>query len=340
MLIDGNRKRMQLAYGDSEQIEYSGVAEKVLVTSRGERVKLGDLVRLETQGVKGSVVRENQRYTMFLNWEYVGTDKMRRNYIQKVIDEMTLPYGYAAEAATPEFITQEEEEELKWVLILAGVFIFIVMAALFESLSLPLLVLVSIPLAWIGVVLAFWLTTSTFDSSAKIGLVLLFGIVVNNAILLASRFRTESSLILKAKFGGDPEAEAALFFGHRKQLGGSDLWRLPSNERAPMLRRAVARATRVRLRSILLTSSTTIVGLSPLLVQFGESEGQDIWENLALSSIGGLVSSTVLLLLVLPPTYYAVIRTKWVLLRFFGWLSQKWRRSIGAKEDISAPAEA
>ena len=56
----------------------------------------------------------------------------------------------------------------------------------------------------VGVVLIFWLTSSTFDSSARIGLILMFGIVVNNAILLISRFRTESSLILKIKQGGDP----------------------------------------------------------------------------------------------------------------------------------------
>jgi HAE1 family hydrophobic/amphiphilic exporter-1 len=348
MLIDGRRKRMQLAFEDAENIEYSDVAGKVLLTSQGEKVKLGDLVQLEKRPVKGSVVRENQRYTMFLNWEYVGTDKMRRNYIQKVMDEMDLPYGYTAEEARQEFFTEEEEKELTMTLILAAVFIFIVLAALFESISLPILVLFSLPLALVGVVLAFWLTTSTFDSSARIGLVLLFGIVVNNAILLASRFRTEASLILKAWFGGDPEAESAFFKGHRKQLGGSDLWRLPAEERAPMLRRAVARGTRVRLRSIILTSSTTVVGLAPLLftvsgtwpwLHFMETEDQEIWENLALSSIGGLIASTALIVLVLPPLYYAVIRIKWWIVSFFGWVAEKMRKRPRRKQEIRA-AEA
>jgi len=197
---------------------------------------------------------------------------------------------------------------------------------LFESISLPLLVMISIPLALVGVFLAFWIMGSTFDSSARIGLVLLFGIVVNNAILLASRFRTEASLILRAKLGGDPEAEAALFPGLRKQLGGSDLNLLDPAERAPLLRRAVARGTRIRMRSILLTSSTTVVGLAPLLIHFGESKGTDIWENLALSSIGGLVSSTVLLVLVMPPLYYAVIRTKWAVTGLLDRVRNRMRR--------------
>ena len=79
-----------------------------------------------------------------------------------------------------------------------------------------------------------------------------------------------------------------------------------------MLRRAVARGTHARLRSILLTSGTTIAGLAPLLINFRKNtEGPDIWENLALSSIGGLVSSTILILLAVPALYYGVIQTKW-----------------------------
>jgi HAE1 family hydrophobic/amphiphilic exporter-1 len=349
MLIEGTRKRIQLAYTDSENIEFRDVADKVFLSSRGERLRLGDLVSLETRPIQGSVVRENQRYTMFLNWEYVGTDRMRRNFIQKVISEMELPYGYSAEEATQEFFTEEEDEELTTMAVLAGIFIFVVLAALFESVTLPLLVLLSIPLALFGVFIAYWLAESTFDSSARIGLVLLFGIVVNNAILLTSRFRTEAALILKAKRGGDPEAEAALFPGLRKTLGGSDLWVLPASERASLLRRAVARGTRIRLRSIFLTTSTTVVGLAPLLlhftfhpfrITFGGTEDRDIWENLALTSIGGLLSSTILLLFVLPPLYYAVIRTTWLWWRFWEWVRAKAGSLRRGRPETEAPAGA
>jgi HAE1 family hydrophobic/amphiphilic exporter-1 len=228
------------------------------------------------------------------------------------MDSLDLPYGYDAEETQREFFSEEEEEELVLTLVLAVVFIFMVLAALFESVALPFLVLISLPMALVGVFVAFWVTDSSFDSSARIGLILLFGIVVNNAILLASRFRTEASLILKSKLGVDPEKKFALFSSTRTQPGGIDLWSLPRDERAPLLRRAIGRATRIRLRSILLTSGTTIVGLAPLLVHFRETEDKDIWENLALASIGGLASSTILILVAIPPLYYLCVRCGWI----------------------------
>jgi HAE1 family hydrophobic/amphiphilic exporter-1 len=197
-------------------------------------------------------------------------------------------------------------------LILAVLFILFVLAAVFESVTLPVMVLMSIPMALVGVVLAFWWTNSSFDSSAKIGLILLFGIVVNNAILLLSRFRTEATLILKARLGRDPSPDYGLFPGLVKQLGGTDLWMLPKEERGSLLHRALARATHVRLRSILLTSITTMVGLAPLLIHFRDTEDKDIWENLALASIGGLASSTILILIAIPALYYMCVRTDWL----------------------------
>jgi len=338
--VDGERERAQLAFEDADRIQMEQVAATVFPTASGEKVRLGDLVQLETRPMKGSVVREDQRYTMYLNWEFVGPDRMRREYIQTVMKQMDLPYGYAAEEATQEFFTEEEEEELALMAVLAVVFIFMLMAALFESVSLPVLVLLSIPFALSGVFLAFWWTHATFDSSARIGLVLLFGVVVNNAILLASRFRTESALILRGKLGGDPEADAALFPGMRKTLGGSDLWRLSPSERPALLRRAVARGVRVRLRSILLTSGTTVAGLAPLLIHFRETQGRDIWENLALTSIGGLVSSTVLILVAIPAMYYFTIRAKWVGQRFLAWAGRGVRRFRWGGKAVPEPTSS
>ncbi len=341
MLLSGEEERVQLAFHDSETIQYSDIAGKTLAAPNGDQVRLGDLVQLETVPVKGSVIRENQRYTVSLSWEYVGTDKMRRAYIKQTLAGLELPYGYSAEEGQQEFFTRQEEEELSMMAFLAAAFILMVLAALFESASLPLLVLTALPMALVGVFIIFWKTDSTFDSSARIGLILLFGIVVNNAILLVSRFRTEASLIIKARRGGDPESEAALFPGMRKQMGGSDLWILPDDEdRSALLRRAVARGTKIRLRSILLTSGTTVVGLLPLLIQFRDSgDGQDIWENLALSSIGGLVSSTILIVLAIPPLYYASIQCNWMVRRVGGRLLRLVRRQDRKPIVVTNPAK-
>ena len=337
MQIDGEQEQVQLAFDDSETIQYAEVAAKMLVTREGRRVRLGDLVRLEERPIPASVIRENQRYTVFVNWEYVGTDKMRQGYIKRVLDSMDLPYGYSAEEARDEFISEEEDEELNLAAGLAVGFIGLLLAALFESFALPLLVLLSLPMSLVGVFIAFWMTGDAFDSSARIGLVLLFAVAVKNAILLASRFRQEASLVLKAKLGGDPEAQAALFPGLRRSLGGVDLYRLEAKERPALLRRAVARATRIRLSSILLTSATTVIGLAPLLIPLPdrlvdllggkETQGKDIWENLALTSIGGLASSTVLLVIALPAMYYASVRAAWLARRL--WERQRARARRG-----------
>jgi HAE1 family hydrophobic/amphiphilic exporter-1 len=361
MLVDGEQERVQLSFQDAETIEFSQVAEQVVESSGGTRVRLGDLLNMETVPLSDAIIRENQRYTAMVNWEYVGTDNMRRSYIKRVLDTMDLPYGYSAEESRREFLTQQEEEDLTLTLILAAVFILMVMTAMFESFSLPFLVLTSLPMALVGVHMIFWQTTTAFDSSARIGLVLLFGVVVNNAILLVARYRAECGLILKAKLGGDPAASAGLFPGHRKALGGSHMFVLPKKERAWLLRRAVARGTLVRMRSVLLTSGTTIVGLIPLLVQieqrpmtlewlFGlelpftvqwlQSENQDIWQNLALTSIGGLISSTILILLALPPLYYFCVRFGWVVRSIGLGVASLWRRAATALSRKPTPASS
>jgi len=366
MLIDGEQQRVQLSFDDADRMDFSRLASTVIHTPTGETVRLAELVTLSTEDIPGEITRENQRYTVFLNWDYIGTDRMRKAYLKRVLDSLDLPYGYSAEEGERSFFTQEEEEELTLTLVLAAVFIFMVMAALFESVTLPLLVALSIPMGLVGVVLIYWKSHTAFDSSARIGLVLLFGIVVNNAILLVSRFRHESSLVLKDRLGGDPEVEAALTRPGRKQLGGSDLWMLPAGERASLLRRAVARGVAVRLRSILLTSGTTILGLLPLLLKesrietwlsflgphrsraivdwlvhlfpvLAEAEkGQEIWENLALSSIGGLVSSTILILIAIPSLYHLAVRGNWLWRRFLGALRSLGRRGKRWREaDVS-----
>ncbi|MCG8460375.1 MAG: efflux RND transporter permease subunit [Holophagales bacterium] len=349
MLVDGEPERLRLQFAEADTLDFATVADEILKNDEGDPIRLGDLVSLETVPLSDVIERENQRYSMLVNWEYVGTNHMRRSYIQRVIDGMDLPYGYHAEESRQQFLTEEEESDLRLTVILAAVFILMVLMALFESLSLPLLVLTALPMAMLGVVVIYWKTTTAFDSSAQIGLVLLFGVVVNNAILLASRFRHEASLVLRGKLGGDPEARSGLFENTRRHLGGVDLLALPAAERRPLLRRAIARGTAIRLRSILLTSATTIVGLLPLLVQveqlpstwlgldlpvtlrwLSDSE-QDIWQNLALTSIGGLISSTVLILLVIPPLYYAGVQAGWLARRFYRW---------GSRVEIGRPGRA
>ena len=324
MIVEGEDRRLQLSFADAEDIQYEQVMSKTMTTPSGQRVHLAELVTLETRPVVGSIHRENQRYSMQINWEYVGTDRMRQSFIQEVLAGMELSYGYTAQDVSGERMTQEEEEQVETMLWLTVLFVFMTLAALFESIALPLLVLLSIPMAMTGVVALFWATDSAFDSSAKIGLVLLFGIVVNNCILLVNRFRLQIREVAAERDG------APGMIPTKPRLGAWDLRRLPSPERKAILKEAITTGTRIQLRSILLTSGTTVAGLIPLLIRITDAtEGKDIWENLALSSIGGLVSSTVLILCAVPAFYWIASRV--------GWESARLRRRVRQRAAPESP---
>jgi multidrug efflux pump subunit AcrB len=308
MIIEGEDKQIQLGFAEASTIQYDAVLAKTFTTSRGERISLSELVSLETRPELSAITRKNQRYSQRINWEYIGTDRMKQAFIKDLIDGLQLPYGFTAEDLSGEQITREEEEELGRTLLLTVLFIFMALAALTESFALPLLLMLAVPMALVGVVGVFWADGSPFDSSAQIGLVLMFGIVVNNAILLINRFRLQVRELVEDHGLVDQGVP------FKRRLGGLDLWRLEATQRYELLKTAIVDGTRIQMRSILLASGTTIAGLLPLLYKLEEAGGgKDIWENLALASIGGLASSTVLILMAMPALYWVFTRLGWLL---------------------------
>ncbi len=324
MVLDGEDKRLMLTFDDAQEIEYDQILGRTITTSRGQKVRLGDLIRIEQRPEVSSINRHDQRYSTLLTWEYIGTDSMRRAFINDIIAGIQLPYGYTVEDMSGQQMTEEEASELKSTLWLTLAFICMVLAAMFESFSLPFLVLLAVPMALVGVGGIFWGTGSEFDSSAKIGLILMFGIVVNNAILLVNRFRLQIREALAAR-QGDPGLIPA-----KTRLGGFDLHRLPGDERRSILQNAITSGVRIQMRSILLTSGTTIAGMLPLLYKQDLSRGKDIWMNLALSSIGGLTSSTVLILGCIPAFYWMF--TRW------GWGFARLGNTMGARRSRPQPS--
>ena len=146
--------------------------------------------------------------------------------------------------------------------------------ALFESLLQPLCVILTVPMALIGVYLIFFYSEASFTREAYVGVIMMFGIVVNNAILLVDHVNG-----VRARF---PE------------LSLSD---------------AIVKGTLERVRPILMTTATTVLGLLPLVL-FGEGTGSNIWDALALVLIGGLLSSTLFVLTITPAVYHVLERGK------------------------------
>ena len=333
MILDGEDQRLMMTYDDAEEIEYDQIMGRIITTGRGQKVQLGRLITIESRPEISSITRHDQRYSQLINWEYIGTDSMKRKFLSNIVKGIELPYGYTAEDMSGEQVTEEEEDQLQETLYWTIIFIFMAMAAMFESFFLPLLVLLTLPMAMAGVGGIYWSTGVEYDSSAKIGLILMFGIVVNNAILLINRFRLQVREIVEEK------GLIGNLVPKKGRLGGFDLWRVETKERQSILSRAIGEGVRIQMRSILLTSGTTVAGMLPLIYKNETSQGNDIWHNLALSSIGGLTSSTVLILMAIPAMYWIFTRFGWAIARFGNWVSNIWSRMRGRSRPMDMVPE-
>jgi HAE1 family hydrophobic/amphiphilic exporter-1 len=155
-------------------------------------------------------------------------------------------------------------KQLKIMIIFVLVLVYLVLASLFESFYQPFLIMVAVPLALVGAVVALYLGPKTIGVGAMLGMMMLGGIVVNHSIMLIDRVNYYIALGV-------------------------------STTKATVL------ANKDRLRPILMTTASTVLGLFPMAID--RSEGANLWTPLALTVIGGILSSTFLTLMVIPSFY-------------------------------------
>lgn len=252
--------------GDRERMDLLALQEMLIPAPSGEAVRLGDVAVLEEREVLSRILREDQQYQRTVSYEFRGPTKLGDRVQAAVIRATRLPAGYSVKGKEEWRWSDEEQGQIWGVLAVSLVLIFMVTAALFESLRLPLCVLLTVPMALIGVFLTFFFTDASFTREAFIGVIMMGGVVVNNAMLLVD---------------------------HVNQLR--------RGEGVP-LEPAILRGTLERVRPILMTSAVTILGLLPLVL-FSEAADANIWNALGYSLLGGLASSTVLVLTVTPALY-------------------------------------
>ena len=191
---------------------------------------------------------------------------------QAIIDRTPMPSEISAIVSGQSEEMQESFQSMQFALALAVFLVYLVMASQFESLIHPFVILFTIPLALVGAVLALFLTGTTINIVAFIGVIMLAGIVVNNAIVLVD-------LINQLRAQGKDRYEAIIEAGE------------------------------ARLRPILMTSLTTALGLLPMAMGFGE--GAEVRTPMAITVIGGLIVSTLLTLVVIPVVYSLLDRKRW-----------------------------
>lgn len=191
--------------------------------------------------------------------------------VNSLLADVTLPYGLAMRVTGQSEEMDASFRSLMFALGLAIFLVYLVMASQFESLLHPFVILFSIPLAGIGVAVALWLTDTRLSVIVFIGLIMLAGIVVNNAIVLVDLIN---------------------------QLRARGMERIA----------AIKEAAHLRLRPIMMTTLTTLLGLLPMA--FGLGEGSEMRTPMAITVIGGLLTSTLLTLLVVPVMYSLLDRRK------------------------------
>lgn len=265
--IGGKEIDLSIKFPESAWIDMKNLQDSLIQTQGGEYVRLGEISSITENPIASSIDRENQQFQQTLMWEFRGPYKAADRYRQTVFDKLQLPPGFSAKIDDDFFMTEEEKSQLTFSMIFALVIIFMILASLYESIIQPFFILLAVPLSLIGVFIAFVLADFPFDSSAYIGVILLGGIVVNNSILLVDHIN------LKRKEG------------------------------LPLLD-AVLKGARERIRPIFLTTSTTVLGMLPLVLIQIETGRRRIWSSLALSAVGGLISSTIFILIIIPIFYY------------------------------------
>lgn len=245
----------------------------VLTTSSGTKIRVDQVAAIRESQSPKQILRNNQNRIGQIS-AHLQSDRPFNQIIEAVnaeLAQIAWPPEYNYQIAGEELKRAQAFGNLKFALILALILVYMVLAAQFESLIQPFLIILIIPLAGIGAVLLFFILQMPFNIMSYIGLIMLAGIAVNNSIVLVDT-------INQLKQDGIPRSSAIL------------------------------QAAQMRLRPILMTSLTTILALLPLT--FGIGEGAALRAPMALAVIGGLISSTLLTLIIIPMLYELVDRSE------------------------------
>jgi HAE1 family hydrophobic/amphiphilic exporter-1 len=265
--IGGKEMDLSIKFPEADEMDLKSLQDSLIRTQAGEYLRLADISTLEERPVAGSIDRENQQFQQTIMWEFRGPSKAAQKFKESVFAKLDLPPGFSATLEETWRWTEEEKGQIKFAIIFSLIIIYMILASLYESLIHPFFILLAVPLALIGVFVAFVIADFPFDSSAYIGVILLGGIVVNNSILLVDHINL------------------------RRRQGLS-------------LLEAVLKGSRERVRPIFLTTVTTVLGMFPMVLLQVEEGKRQIWSSLALSAVGGLISSTIFILIAIPIFYF------------------------------------
>lgn len=266
--LDNTKYTLRISAEESANPTVSSLNNIIIYSPKGAKIPLKDVAIVERGRGYTEIQRNNQSRVVTISSNLEGIslgDAVNR--IDKVVSKIDLPDGYKIQHTGEAEQMKDAFKQLMLALLLAIALVYMVMAAQFESLINPLVIMFTVPIAFVGAIVLLFLTKTAISMPTMIGLVMLTGIIVNNGIVLVD------------------------FINQYRKEGYST-------------REAIMESSPTRLQPILMTTLTTVFGLIPMAVGIGK--GTEIQIPLALSVIGGLTFGTILTLFIVPVIYEGI----------------------------------
>ncbi|NLL79919.1 MAG: efflux RND transporter permease subunit [Clostridiales bacterium] len=264
---EGEEYSIRLEYPEGQYETMNDLMNMTLTTPRGTQVPVSELAEVVYTDAPVTLYRVEGIYQIAITASTTESARFEaQDAINKAVDEMEFPKGVARAQSSMDEMMMEEFTAIVQAIAVAIFLIFLVMAMQFESPRFSVMVMLSIPFALIGSFGLLFITGSTISMTSLMGILMLVGIVVNNGILYVD---TANQL--------------------RQEMFMED---------------ALIQSGQIRLRPILMTTLTTILSMIPMGLGIGE--GSVMMQGMALIIIGGLIASTLLILLLMP-TFYLII---------------------------------
>ena len=260
---DGEEYDILVRYAKNYRESIEDLENITLYNSQGQAVKVRDLGRVVEANTPPTIERKDRsRYVKIsgsIGHGYAMSDIIKGTVAE--LNKMDIPAGISWELGGSYEDQQDTFKDMIMLLVLMVILVFVIMASQFESLTYPFVIMFSLPFALVGVLFGLWISNTAMGVMGLLGLLMLVGIVVNNGIVLV------------------------------------DYTRLLVGRKMTILDAAVA-AGRSRMRPILMTTLTTVLGMVPMAV--GRGVGSEMWNSLGMSVAWGLSFSTLVTLFIIP----------------------------------------
>lgn len=268
---DGDEYDIVVRLKEEDRNSLTDVEDFTIPTATGARIKLSEIATLEEYWAPQSIDRKSrQRFLRVSVLPYNTSLGEMAALVQNELDKISTPTGITVSIGGNYEDQQEMFGDIGLLMILIVLLVYIVMASQFESMAKPAIIMLSVPFALSGVIIALWVTGTSLDMIGALGLVMLVGIVVKNGIVLVDYINL-------------------------------------MRDRGYELKEAIALSGASRLRPVLMTAFTTLLGMLPMALSNGE--GSEMWQPLGIVVIGGLLVSTFITLVIVPVSYGIMARS-------------------------------